>query len=590
MEVIEEVVVEVDCWKGEDAQVFVPIQDSETHEYYISSSALESEIISTSEREIILETTEIAIHEDGIQGRLDDPEIENKSSSAVNEESVAAYYDVTDSLPNVGDGNTKSVVQHLKCPKCDKTFELKNSLSNHIKSHSEIRQFKCSNCERRFKKSGDYQRHLKLCGEDHQFKCDDCGKTFMSMNSLTNHARAHNNERPFQCEKCSTSFKKQGDMKNHERICKTGVLPFSCGVCQKQFAAANSLANHILVHQQNDFFCSKCGKEFKKPGSHLKHERSCQSILSFGCIICETKFTSEEQLKRHEKVHVNERLQCDICLKTFTHPNGFAQHKKSHIEQRFDCSVAGCEQVFKTSFNLKKHIKSHKVIKKLDCDICGRHFGGAWNLKRHMLTHAGVKPFQCNQCPKSFTCEKDMNAHMTAHSGQKGFQCPMCPSAFTHLRGLQQHVNIHSDKAKSCTLGCGKKFLNEKLLIAHSSRCKYNPDAPCNSKLAEKFGDNFQEILPLKKSKGHEDLIFRCKICDTKFREYDRIQCHVAEHSAEEIKDDVIISIETPIETEFEDYAEEINTYVISVDHQPGADKDKCDYHIESHVKYILPH
>jgi len=580
MEVIEEVVV--DCWQGEDAQEFVHIQESVNHEYYVSSSALESEII--------LETTEVAIHEVDGQGIIDNPKLENKSSLTVNEASVAAYYDVIASKVNVGDGkqDIKEVVKDLKCPKCDKTFELKNSLSNHIKSHSDIRQFKCTKCERRFKKSGDYHRHVKLCGEDHQFKCDDCGKTFMSMNSLTNHVMTHINERPFQCEKCSTSFKKQGDMKNHERICKTGVMPYSCGSCKKQFAAANSLANHILVHQGSDFFCSKCGKEFKKPGSHLKHEKSCQSILSFSCLICETKFTSEEQLRRHEKLHVNERLQCDICLKTFTHPNGFAQHKKSHIEQRFECSEVGCQQVFKTSINLKKHIKSHKEIKKLDCDICGRHFGGAWNLKRHMLTHAGVKPFQCNQCTKSFTCEKDMKAHMLAHSGQKGFQCPMCPSAFTHLRGLQQHVNIHSDKAKNCTLGCGKKFLNEKLLLAHSSRCKYNPGAPCNSKLAEKFGDNFQEILPLKK--GHEDLIFRCKICDTKFMEYDRIQSHVAEHSADEIKDDVIISIETPIRTEEEDYAEEINTYVIRVDqdHHPGIDKDKCDYHIESHVQYIL--
>merc|ERR1719483_1311227 len=112
---------------------------------------------------------------------------------------------------------------------------------------------------------------------------------------------------------------------------------------------------------------------------------------------------------------------------------------------------------------------------------------------------------------------------MTAHSGQKGFKCPICSSAFTHLRGLQQHVKIHSEKAKKCMYGCGKKFLNEKLLSAHNPRCKYNPEAPCNSKLADKFGDNFQEALPLKKSKNYDDLVFRCKICDLKFGDYERI-------------------------------------------------------------------
>jgi len=558
MEVIEEVVVS--CWQGgDDPTVFVPVQNSITQELFIPSAALKNDVV--------LESADTVPHE-----------------SNVSEESVAAYYDVIDSKVSADVSKDKKEVDKvLKCPYCDKTFELKNSLSNHIKSHSDIRQFKCTNCERRFKKTGDYQRHIKLCGKDHQFKCHMCEKTFMNLNSLTNHERTHNNERPYQCEKCLTSFKKEGDMKNHERICKTGVLPFSCGVCKKEFAAGNSLANHILVHQASLYFCSKCGKEFKKSGSHMKHEKSCQSILSYGCMICETKFTCEEQLKRHEKIHVNERLQCDICLKTFTHPNGFAQHKKSHIEQRFECSEVGCEQIFRTSVNLKKHVKSHKEIKKLDCDICGRHFGGAWNLKRHMLTHAGLKPFQCGQCPKSFTSEKDLNAHLIAHSGQKGFKCPACPSSFTHLRGLQQHIKIHSEKAKMCPSGCGKKFLTEKLLNAHGLKCKFNLSSPRNSKLVEKFGDNFEEPLSMKNSPMHDDLVFRCKMCDKKFYKYENIQKHVKEHVV--TTDDVIISIETPENIE-DDYAEEINTFVIKVEDSENIEENTCKYHIESHVKY----
>ena len=56
------------------------------------------------------------------------------------------------------------------------------------------------------------------------------------------------------------------------RFCKSGVLPFSCNICQKQFAGANNLANHILVHQGDTkaVICAKCGKQFRKPGSHAK--------------------------------------------------------------------------------------------------------------------------------------------------------------------------------------------------------------------------------------------------------------------------------------------------------------------------------
>lgn len=141
------------------------------------------------------------------------------------DKAVAAYYDVTETsaaaeeASSVGDLST--VRESFKCPYCEKTFELRNSLSNHVKSHSNLRLFECQICGSRFKKEGDYLRHMSLCGKDHQFKCNKCGKSFMNMNSLTNHIRVHISEKPFSCPHCSASFKKQGDMKNHEvRFCK----------------------------------------------------------------------------------------------------------------------------------------------------------------------------------------------------------------------------------------------------------------------------------------------------------------------------------------------------------------------------------
>ena len=120
-------------------------------------------------------------------------------------------------------------------------------------------------------------------------------------------------------------------------MCKSGVLPFKCPICQKEFAAANTLANHMLVHQEHTatLDCSKCGRKFRKPGSHLKHEAHCQQTPSFTCSRCDARFPSQEQLRRHSKNHIGERFHCNICEKTFTHSNGFAQHKKSHIEERY---------------------------------------------------------------------------------------------------------------------------------------------------------------------------------------------------------------------------------------------------------------
>ena len=154
----------------------------------------------TDEEEVILQTTEVEVG--------DNQEEEDKS--------VAAYYDITETEENMSTGKPVEDNSKLKCPHCEKTFELRNSLTNHIRSHSDVRQFACQGCGSKFKKEGDYQRHSGLCGKEHQFKCDVCGKTFMNLNSLSNHVRVHNTEKPFQCTNCSTAFKKQGDMKNHE--------------------------------------------------------------------------------------------------------------------------------------------------------------------------------------------------------------------------------------------------------------------------------------------------------------------------------------------------------------------------------------
>ena len=93
----------------------------------------------------------------------------------------------------------------------------------------------------------------------------------------------------------------------------------------------------MLVHQEHTatLDCSKCGRKFRKPGSHLKHEAHCQQTPSFTCSRCDARFPSQEQLRRHSKNHIGERFHCNICEKTFTHSNGFAQHKKSHIEERY---------------------------------------------------------------------------------------------------------------------------------------------------------------------------------------------------------------------------------------------------------------
>lgn len=48
------------------------------------------------------------------------------------------------------------------------------------------------------------------------------------------------------CEICGRAFKKRYDLKRHERM-HTGVKPYSCSVCFKQFSRKDNYVTHIRM-------------------------------------------------------------------------------------------------------------------------------------------------------------------------------------------------------------------------------------------------------------------------------------------------------------------------------------------------------
>lgn len=68
------------------------------------------------------------------------------------------------------------------------------------------------------------------------------------------------------------------------------------GVCRGKYNTLNSFLN--------EFFCSKCGKKYKRRYSLLHHIRSIHLKMRTKCLICTKKFTSKSVQTRHlKKVH-----------------------------------------------------------------------------------------------------------------------------------------------------------------------------------------------------------------------------------------------------------------------------------------------
>jgi len=112
----------------------------------------------------------------------------------------------------------------------------------------------------------------------------------------------------------------------------------------------------------------------------------------------------------------------------------------------FVCSLRNCQERFRASYSLKRHMNKHFGIRPYICpyDDCDRRFAESSTLRRHLRTHTGEKPYQCNysKCGKRFAELTTIRRHVLTHTGEKPYKCPMknCGKSFSRGSTLRKHM------------------------------------------------------------------------------------------------------------------------------------------------------
>ena len=75
-----------------------------------------------------------------------------------------------------------------------------------------------------------------------------------------------------------------------------------------------------------------------------------------------------------------------------------------------ECDV--CEKRFRESSGLKRHVRIHTNEKPYECDVCEKRFTRASSLRDHMRIHTNEKPYECDVCEKRFTQSGSLKKHM----------------------------------------------------------------------------------------------------------------------------------------------------------------------------------
>jgi len=185
--------------------------------------------------------------------------------------------DKSNVLRNNTDENRKS----FNCSYCEKSFQSKSSLRDHLTSHTGERNFPCPFCPAKLKTKNNLQTHIASCHADKDtsiakdYNCTFCPKSFRFKAQLNQHVRSHTNEKPYKCQICGKGFSAKCNLKAHHEVHKE-EKSFKCDECGHRVTSKVLLKLHYLTHTgERPFVCNICGEAYKRPHNLRRHKKSC---------------------------------------------------------------------------------------------------------------------------------------------------------------------------------------------------------------------------------------------------------------------------------------------------------------------------
>ncbi|EDS43900.1 transcription factor grauzone [Culex quinquefasciatus] len=215
---------------------------------------------------------------------------------------------------------TGTPVNAMTCEKCAKTFTDKSAYSTHVKGHLalETKQFQCVECDRISAQLAAQKHVIKRHTLKFDYVCEVCAKGFISRQELEAHtASAHDPDAAqasrVQCPDCHRSFSKWS-LRKHRLMMHETSEPVSCEICGKQAPNRVALGSHKrFVHRAGKFGCTVCEKTFAKAISlreHMSTHNGGDGEGLYTCPHCPRTFNSNANMHSHrKKVHFEEWLQ-----------------------------------------------------------------------------------------------------------------------------------------------------------------------------------------------------------------------------------------------------------------------------------------
>jgi uncharacterized Zn-finger protein len=152
------------------------------------------------------------------------------------------------------------------------------------------------------------ERNFKVHCDSHikqpQFECHHCGIRLNYHNSMRQHVKTHFEPKPFGCDvpDCQEKFRNISDARAHvksHRIETGRSLIHTCTICGKSFSLKQVLKQHYKIHGDTTFNCDQCPAVFKIITHLRKHILRHTGLKPFSCHDCGKNFQTKDSIQRH---------------------------------------------------------------------------------------------------------------------------------------------------------------------------------------------------------------------------------------------------------------------------------------------------
>lgn len=320
---------------------------------------------------------------------------------------------------------------------------------------------KCTKCNREFSSTGRYLIHVKRTADApvcNYYRCNICYEKF-SKQGFKEHITEHPN---FVCSKCGYSFLTSRNRLLHEKICNTHRVPeeIVCQFCGK-LVLATRLRHHYITHtQEKNVTCDICQRKYYTQAQLKKHAKVAHSEKSFVCDICQKKFAHATALKSHVSVvHLKKPIAiCEFCGAEFARRDYHRIHLRIHHSgktRRVGSSrrtrksrttiCCYCKKVCKDHATLNVHFKRH-FAKRLKCKFCPLTFAHQGNRARHENLHEHpCYDFGCKICFARHNSLDELRRHLDkSHSKMPKvvYDCQYCSESYSRKYLLLHHIGV----------------------------------------------------------------------------------------------------------------------------------------------------